>query len=234
MLHQREQLFRICAEPSNALILCSHFSYRLVTLYFANHAEMLHIFICGAFFSSAYIVCFIHLPPFLYRSFLLCMFIYPLLEQMAHNLLWLIPQSPTWQPLFGFCAYLSGSCAIGLVLVELLVVYIRTELVCSVCKISPNHRRLRKGVVEKEVSWASWKIYSRLFLVQIRNASMTSPLVPWYFQILSHLETRMAKILANENEAHKGKNRCDISAPQEMMAAECVWKDDLTVKKHSL
>lgn len=44
----------------------------------------------------------------------------------------------------------------------------------------------------------------------------------------------MANTLANEVGPDKEKNRYDISAPQETMAAECVWKDELTVKKQSL
>lgn len=48
--------------------------------------------------------------------------------------------------------------------------------------------------------------------------------LPWYldFQILSRLETRMAKTLANDSGADKEKNQYDISAPQVMMAAVCV------------
>lgn len=52
--------------------------------------------------------------------------------------------------------------------------------------------------------------------------------------MLSHLETRRVKILANETVSDKEKNHSDISAPREMMAAECVGKDELTVKKRSL
>lgn len=91
-----------------------------------------------------------------------------------------------------------------------------------------------KGMIKKEVSWLSCKSSSRLFPVQIKIPSMISSLVPWYFQILSHLETRRVKILANETESGKEKNHSDISAPQEMMAAECVGKAELTVKKRSL
>lgn len=59
-----------------------------------------------------------------------------------------------------------------------------------------------------------------------------SQLVIWYLDISKYCKDELQRCL-QMSEAHKDKNHY-ISAPQEMMSAECVCKDELTVRKHNL